>query len=119
MKAEDVSNKLLEKTTLASSSVDYTMLEMFGKVCIALALILILITILTSITKKIQKSGSGNATDLQVMQVVHLSPKQKITVCEFEGQRLLLGVTPNQINVLDSVAIDNESKDFKECLDKS
>lgn len=82
----------------------YPMLEMFGKMSISLAIIITLILVMAHVAKRLQERtrGGNKETDLQVLQTVHLGTKQKLTVVSFEGQKILLGVTPNSITPLTS-----------------
>jgi flagellar protein FliO/FliZ len=74
-----------------------TLLKSFGMLCIVLGL---LIGLLWLLRRFYHGGGSRQAGLIRIHASAHLAPKERIVVVEVQGKRLLLGVTPQQINLL-------------------
>ena len=54
--------------------------------------------------------GPIHGKNLRVVNSLRLGPKHRLDVIEYEGKRLLLGVAPNQITLLDNQQLDSASE---------
>ena len=55
--------------------------------------------------------GSMNARELRVVNSLRLGNKHRLDVVDYAGRRLLIGVAPNQITLLDNQPHSPESED--------
>lgn len=67
---------------------------------LSLLMVLGLIVVSAMVLKKFNLQQAGTK-DLKVITSLHLSPKEKLVVVQVGEQQLLLGVTGQQINLLD------------------
>ncbi|KFZ36893.1 hypothetical protein HR45_13910 [Shewanella mangrovi] len=84
-------------TTVNHSGVDYTSIAgMFG----GLLVVLLLIFVLAFIVKRLNLA-TGNSAAIKVKAQSALGPKERVVLVELDGQQYLLGVTSQQISLLD------------------
>ena len=70
---------------------------------ISLAMVLLVIVIAAFILKRFQ-GFQQQLNGIKIITSVHLGNKEKLVVVEVSGKQLLLGVTAQQINLLDTLA---------------
>lgn len=78
-----------------------------GEVFIALMAILGLIVVLAWATKRLNLNGMSINNSLKLQSVLSLGSKEKVIVVEVEGKKLLLGVTPQSVNLI--CHLDNQT----------
>ncbi len=54
--------------------------------------------------------GAMQGKNLRVVNSLRMGSKHRLDVIEYEGKRLLLGVAPNQITLLDNQQLDSASE---------
>ena len=54
--------------------------------------------------------GAMQSKNLRVVNSLRMGSKHRLDVIEYEGKRLLLGVAPNQITLLDNQQLDSASE---------
>jgi flagellar protein FliO/FliZ len=81
-----------------------TMLKSFGMLCIVLGL---LIGILWLMRRLYHGGGSRQAGLIRIRASAFLAPKERIVLVDVLGEKLLLGVTPQQINLLAKLSDEN------------
>ena len=59
-----------------------------------------LIVLLAWAAKRMNLQGMSVGNDLKLQSILSLGPKEKVAVVEIDGKRMLLGVTPHNINML-------------------
>ncbi len=62
----------------------------------------------------LQRRGAKDGMIIKVLSTMHISPKQRIEVIEVSGEKIVLGVTPGNINFLtkiDSLNLQNGRSD--------
>lgn len=86
----------LERSGESKSSSD------IGTMVIGLATVLGLILVLAWLSKRFNLAAPGGNSRMKLISAMSVGPKEKIMLVEVEGEKLLLGVTPHQINRLGS-----------------
>jgi len=86
----------LERTGESKSSSD------IGTMVIGLVAVLGLILLLAWLSKRFNLAAPGGNSSMKLLSAMSVGPKEKIMLVEVEGEKLLLGVTPHQINRLGS-----------------
>ncbi len=70
---------------------------------LGLALVLAVIFALAWLAKRLNLNVAGSSAELRVLSAMTVGPKEKILMLEVEGKRLLLGVTAQQITLLQTL----------------
>ena len=86
----------LEKRGESKSSSDV------GTMVIGLSVVLGLIFVLAWLSKRFNLAAPGGSSRMKLLSAMSVGPKEKIMLVEVEGEKLLLGVTSQQINRLAS-----------------
>jgi flagellar protein FliO/FliZ len=81
-----------------------TLLKSFGMLCVVLAL---LIALLWLMRRLYHGGGSRQPGLIRIRSSAYLAPKERIVLVDVMGEKLLLGVTPQQINLLARVSDEN------------
>lgn len=76
---------------------------MYLQMIINLSIVVALIFAYALALRYISRKKEGNVATLQIMSTLALSAKEKLVVVQIEGERLLLGVTATQINLLTKI----------------
>ena len=84
-----------EKKVVSSDSTTSTSQMFMG-----LLAVLGLIVLLAWAAKRMNLQGMSVGNDLKLQSILSLGPKEKVAVVEIDGKRMLLGVTPHNINML-------------------
>ncbi len=81
------------------------MSEEFQLIWVILSLLLVIgiIFAMAVVAKRFLGVSSGGQQHIRVLSVTNLSHKEKLALVEVAGQQLLLGVTPQNINLLHSL----------------
>lgn len=88
-----------------------TLLKSFGMLCIVIG---ILIAVLWLLRRAYLHSGRGGQPGvIQVISSHHVSPKERIVLVDVLGEKLLLGITSQQISLL--TKISDEKGSFEAC----
>ncbi len=88
-----------------------------------LVVVFLLIWVVTKVLKymKISKGLNNGPLEFEVLKTFYLGPKQKIMLTDILGKKYLLGVTNDNIQVIDSdieYEEDLNSKDFSQNVDQ-
>ncbi|MDX1694208.1 MAG: flagellar biosynthetic protein FliO [Ketobacteraceae bacterium] len=80
-----------------------------GYLDMALGLMAVLgvIVVLTWLAKRFNVTGINLSQSLKLQSVLSLGTKEKVVIVNVEGRRFLLGVTPQQINILSELDTDS------------
>lgn len=78
-----------------------TLLKSFGMLCVVLAL---LIAVLWLLRRAYHHSSGGQPGLIQILASSYVAPKEHIVLVDVLGEKLLLGVTPQQINLLTKIS---------------
>ena len=70
---------------------------------LSLLLVLVLIVASASVLKKFNVTNTSSTNALKVITSLHLGSKEKLVVVQIGSKQLLLGVTSQQINVLETL----------------
>lgn len=70
---------------------------------LALLLVLIVVIACAYVLKKFQVTAQGSNKNLQVVSNLHLGTKERVVVVKVADKQLLLGVTAQQITLLDTL----------------
>ncbi|BAJ01412.1 flagellar biosynthetic protein FliO [Shewanella violacea] len=100
-------------STADKSSAMSTMTNMLGGLIVVLAIIFVL----AYIVKRLNLAPSSHSV-LKTLAVMPLGQKEKVVLLEVGGQQYLLGVTSQQIHVIDKldVPVSIETESFAERL---
>ncbi len=71
-------------------------------VVISLLFVLLLIIVVAAILRRFQPQG-GKSAGLKVITSMHLGTKERLVVVDVDGKQLLLGVTAQQITLLQTL----------------
>jgi flagellar protein FliO/FliZ len=82
-----------------------TLLKSFGMLCVVLAL---LIAVLWLLRRMYHQSGGGQQGLIQILASSHVAPKERIVLVDVLGEKLLLGITSQQINLLTKIADEKD-----------
>ena len=93
-----------------------------GTVFAGLVAVLVLIAALAWASKRFNLNLPGSSADMKLISAMSVGPKEKVMLIEVEGERLLIGVTPQQINTLktlepnssNSLSSDSPKNDFSQ-----
>jgi flagellar protein FliO/FliZ len=88
--------------TVAASAPELwvTLLKSFGMLSVVLA---ILIAVLWLLRRAYHHSSGGQPGLIQILALHYVAPKEHIVLVDVLGEKLLLGVTPQQINLLTKI----------------
>jgi flagellar protein FliO/FliZ len=79
-----------------------TLLKSFGMLCIVIG---VLIAVLWLLRRAYLHSGRGGRPGvIQILSSLHVSPKEKIVLVDVLGEKLLLGITSQQISLLTKIS---------------
>lgn len=82
-----------------------TLFKSFGMLCVVLAL---LIAILWLLRRAYHYSSGGQPGLIKILASSYVAPKEHIVLVDVLGEKLLLGVTPQQINLLAKIADEKD-----------
>ena len=71
-----------------------------GTMVVGLAAVLGIILLLAWLSKRFNFTAPGGHNNMRLISAMSVGQKEKIVLVEVEGEKLLLGVTPHQINAL-------------------
>ena len=83
----------------------YSLLQVVG----ALVLIVSLILVMAWLAQRLKLAGAGTA-QIKALSVLPLGRKEKVVLLESGGTKLLIGVTPSNVNVLHVIENANDRK---------
>lgn len=99
-----------------------------GSLVVGLAAVLGIIFLLAWLSKRFNISAPGSNSNMRLISAMSVGQKEKIILVEVEGEKLLLGVTPHQINPLkefgkieeanNKVSVSPLKTDFSEQISK-
>lgn len=82
-----------------------TLLKSLGMLCLVLALLIAVLWLL----RRVYHHSSGGQTGLiQILGSTHVAPKERIVLVDVIGEKFLLGVTSQQINLLAKIADEKD-----------
>ncbi len=73
-----------------------------GGMLASLALVVTLILALAWLARRMQNLPRGGRAGLKVVGGLSLGSRERVVILEFEGRRLLVGVAPGQVRLLDA-----------------
>ena len=76
---------------------------------ISLVLIIPLIIATVYLLKRFGKFPSRSTARLKLIDQLTLAPKHQLLIVEVDGQPILLGLSPNQINHIEQVSLRNKN----------
>jgi flagellar protein FliO/FliZ len=82
-----------------------TLLKSFGMLCLVLAL---LIAVLWLLRRLYHHSAGGQPGLIQILASSYVAPKEHIVLVDVLGEKLLLGVTAQQINLLTKISDEKD-----------
>lgn len=71
-----------------------------GEMVLGLMAVLAIIFALAWLSKRFNLNMPGGNTNMKMLSAMSVGQKEKIMLVEVDGEKMLLGVTPHQINVL-------------------
>jgi len=83
-----------------------TLLKSFGMLCVVLALLIVVLWLLRRVY---HHSGGGQPGLIQILASSYVAPKERIVLVDVIGEKLLLGITSQQINLLTKIADGKDS----------
>ncbi len=87
-----------------------------GGMLLSLLLVVAMILALAWLARRMQNLPRGGRGGLKVLGGVSLGTRERAVILEFEGRRLLVGVAPGQVRLLDAV---EAPASFADDLDRS
>jgi flagellar protein FliO/FliZ len=82
-----------------------TLLKSFGMLCLVLALLIAVLWLL----RRVYHHSAGAYPDLiKILSSSYVAPKERIVLVDVLGEKLLLGVTSQQINLLTKIADEKD-----------
>lgn len=78
-----------------------TLLKSFGMLCIVLGL---LVAVLWLLRRFYQPGGAGQEGLIRILATSFVAPKERIVLVDVLGEKFLLGVTAEKINLLAKIA---------------
>ncbi|MFH0730500.1 MAG: flagellar biosynthetic protein FliO [Pseudomonadota bacterium] len=82
-----------------------TLFKSLGMLCIVLVL---LIAVLWVLRRVYHHSGGGQPGLIQILASSYVAPKERIVLVDVLGEKLLLGITSQQINLLTKVVDEKD-----------
>lgn len=95
--AEEAAEKTVQVGKHVSPSTDATTM------ILSLLIVLAVVVFSAYILKKFQITAQGGQQALKVVSSVHLGSKERVVVVQVGDKQLVLGVTANQVNLLDTL----------------
>lgn len=87
---------------------------------LSLLIVLMVVAVSAYILKKFQVTTQGSNQCLKVISSIHIGAKERVIIVQVAKKQLVLGVTANQITLLDTLNEPLEStKNTTESFDKS
>ena len=80
-----------------------------GTMLMGLTAVLGVIFLLAWLSKRFNIAAPGGGGNMRMISAMSMGQKEKIVLVEVEGQKLLLGVTPNQISCLKELGRSEEA----------
>lgn len=77
------------------------------KISLSLALVVLLIFLLALLARRFGLTTDSSQSPLRIIQKLRLGPRLQLMIVETENKRLLIGVTPHHISLLDQEAQPN------------
>ncbi len=74
-----------------------------GAMLLSLLLVVAMILALAWLARRMQNLPRGGRGGLKVLGGVSLGTRERAVILEFEGRRLLVGVAPGQVRLLDAI----------------
>jgi flagellar protein FliO/FliZ len=103
--------------TSFSGSTDLTGLAAFGKVALALGVIIVIIFLCTWLLRRIGPTRAIGGRHLKIVATKAVGTKERVVVVDAEGVRLVLGVTSGGISKLyETEAVDTPAPPTAEPL---
>ncbi len=87
-----------------------------GTILASLLLVVAMILALAWLARRMQNLPRGGRGGLKVVGGVSLGTRERAVILEFEGRRLLVGVAPGQVRLLDAVEGPAFPKDLHRAL---
>ena len=87
-----------------------------GTMLLSLLLVVAMILALAWLARRMQNLPRGGRGGLKVLGGVSLGTRERAVILEFEGRRLLVGVAPGQVRLLDAI---EAPASFAENLDQA
>lgn len=103
----------------------FSPLEIFGKLTIALAAVLLCFWILSLVVKQLRGGALKTSENLKIVTALPIGQRERLLVVQVAGQQLLIGATAENITklheletpiVLNNVGTGEESGDFRSIL---
>lgn len=91
----------VDTTTALSPDLWMTLLKSFAVLCVVLGLVLALLFVLRRFVLNPGRLGSSGV--MKMLAIHHVGPKERIMLIEVMGERILIGVTAQQINYLTTI----------------
>lgn len=112
--AEEAAEKTVQVGKHVSPSTDA------ATMILSLFIVLAVVIISAYVLKKFQIKAQGGQQALKVVSSVHLGSKERVVVVQVGDKQLVLGVTANQVNLLDTLVPPLDTgKSTSEFFDKS
>ncbi len=90
-----------DATTALAPDLWMTLLKSFAVLCLVLGLVLALLFLLRRFALHPGRLG-GNSV-MKTLAIHHVGPKERVMLMEVMGERILIGVTAQQINYLTTI----------------
>jgi len=100
-KTVQVAEPIVEKTVQVGKHVSPS--TDAATMILSLLIVLLVVIVSAYILKKFQITAQGGQQALKVVSSVHLGSKERVVVVQVGEKQLVLGVTANQVNLLDTL----------------
>lgn len=90
-----------------------------GGMILGLMAVLAIIFVLAWLSKRFNLNMPGANTNMKMLSAMNVGQKEKIILVEVEGRKMLLGVTPHQINLLQDFELPGSGERGREDNDKA
>lgn len=103
--AQEATEKIVEPIAEKTVQVGKHVSPSTDAATMILSLLIVLLVVIVSayILKKFQVTAQGGQQALKVVSSVHLGSKERVVVVQVGEKQLVLGVTTNQVNLLDTL----------------
>ncbi len=93
----------LAETSQAMSQPDLwgTGLKTFGMLCIVVAILILVLFLVKRFLYL--KDGSGHGQFIKILSSHHLTPKERIALVDVVGEKIVIGITPENITFLTKI----------------
>ena len=103
---------------LAESTSDLNSFALFGKTAFALILLIIIILLCAWLIKKINSLQNKN-TPMHIVGSIPIGSKERIIIVEIQDKWLILGITPQSINMLHELPATPQDTDLSKLTDNN